>query len=186
MKTKTFFGLMAFVCLAVLNFTEGANNFGLGQALASTSSSTSSSWWNWSTSSGTTHFVVTDEPCCNTSLQTEWNTNPCQQGTRNEPQTLYCPVPSDQTQESTTTTTTTTTTYPAPEITIGVEDIDVTIPIGQTTTITTTTETTISTTPGYKEIHTFDVLCTRYGGKCNVCKDFIADCTNYKNCPVKG
>lgn len=33
---------MAFVCLAVLNFTEGANNFGLGQALASTSSDSSS------------------------------------------------------------------------------------------------------------------------------------------------
>lgn len=51
MKTKTFFGLMAFVCLAVLNFTEGANNFGLGQALASTSSSSSSSRGSSSSSS---------------------------------------------------------------------------------------------------------------------------------------
>lgn len=47
MKTKTFFGLMAFVCLVVLNFTEGANNFGLGQALASTSSDSSSSNSSW-------------------------------------------------------------------------------------------------------------------------------------------
>lgn len=55
MKTKTFFGLMAFVCLVVLNFTEGANNFGLGQALASTSSSSSSSRGSSSSSSSLTH-----------------------------------------------------------------------------------------------------------------------------------
>lgn len=179
MKTKALLGLMAFVCLAVLNFTQGANNFGLSQALASASSNSSSYSGPWDTSSSSTsHFITNDDPCCIKWLQTVWNSSPCIKGTRFEEKPLQCPL--------------------KPEVTTNFDNLEITTDEGYTFTIgpdgaqisvteggaihingSMTTEVT-----GYFFVTATNSICTESGGKCNDCQDFIADCDNYKQSPV--